>query len=87
MTTASHAFAGCTSLLPPSLSYGGEGPAAVLAYLKRKSFLEHPPLRYAIYASVLVACKQEGSRVAERGPPPPSRPVVSAPHPLHSHNS
>ncbi|GMI39524.1 hypothetical protein TeGR_g14536 [Tetraparma gracilis] len=41
-------------------------PAAVLAYLKRKSFLERAPLRYAVYASVLVARKQEGRRVAER---------------------
>jgi hypothetical protein len=61
-----NAFAFCTSLLPPSLSEAGADPAAVLAYLKRKSFLERAPLRYAIYASVLVARKQEGKRVAER---------------------
>jgi hypothetical protein len=61
-----HAFVGCTSLLPPSLSAEGADPAAVLAHLKRQSFLERAPLRYAIYASVLVARKQEGRKVAER---------------------
>ncbi|GMI31890.1 hypothetical protein TeGR_g3613 [Tetraparma gracilis] len=60
------AFRGCTSLLPPSLSARGADPAAVLAYLKRKSKDERMALRYAIYASVLVARKQEGRRVAER---------------------
>jgi hypothetical protein len=61
-----NAFVGCTSLLPPELSAPSADPAAVLAYLKRKSFLERAPLRYAVYASVLVARKQEGRRVAER---------------------
>ncbi|GMI40939.1 hypothetical protein TeGR_g15280 [Tetraparma gracilis] len=61
-----NAFAGCTSLLPPSLSDRDADPAAVLAFLKRKSFLERAPLRYAIYACVLAARKQEGKRVAER---------------------
>ncbi|GMI57720.1 hypothetical protein TeGR_g9977 [Tetraparma gracilis] len=61
-----HAFAGCTSLLPPSLSAPNADPAAVLAYLKRKSKDERMAARYAIYASVLVARKQEGRRVAER---------------------
>jgi hypothetical protein len=61
-----HAFAGCTSLLPPSLSKMNADPAAVLAYLKRKSKDERMAARYAIYASVLVARKQEGRRVAER---------------------
>ncbi|GMI30306.1 hypothetical protein TeGR_g2317 [Tetraparma gracilis] len=37
-----NAFAGCTSLLPPSLSNEGAAPAAVLAHLKSKSFLEIP---------------------------------------------
>ena len=37
-----HAFAGCTSLLPPSLSKYNADPAAVLAHLKRKAFLETP---------------------------------------------
>ncbi|GMI20544.1 hypothetical protein TeGR_g14142 [Tetraparma gracilis] len=37
-----HAFAGCTSLLPPSLSKKDADPAAVLAHLKRKAFLETP---------------------------------------------
>jgi hypothetical protein len=31
-----NAFAGCTSLLPPSLSKANADPAAVLAYLKEK---------------------------------------------------
>jgi hypothetical protein len=61
-----HAFAGCTSLLPPSLSKGDADPAAVLTYLKRKSKDERMAARYSIYASVLVARKQEGRRVAER---------------------
>jgi hypothetical protein len=61
-----NAFYGCTSLLPPSLSQLNADPAAVLAYLKKAAFNERAPLRYAIYASVLVARKQEGRRVAER---------------------
>jgi hypothetical protein len=36
------AFYGCTSLLPPSLSKKDADPAAVLAHLKRKAFLETP---------------------------------------------
>ena len=55
-----HAFADCTSLLPPSLSARHADPAAVLAYLKRKSFLERAPLRYAVYASIRRARDQEG---------------------------
>ncbi|GMI32578.1 hypothetical protein TeGR_g3757 [Tetraparma gracilis] len=62
----SNAFRGCTSLLPPSLSKLDADPAAVLAFLKRKSKDERMAARYAIYASVLVARKQEGRRVAER---------------------
>jgi len=54
-----HAFAGCTSLLPPSLSAGDADPAAVLAFLKRKSFLELAPLRYAVYACVRRARDRE----------------------------
>ena len=61
-----NAFYNCTSLLPPSLSARDADPAAVLAYLKRKSKDERMAARYAIYASVLVARKQEGRRVAER---------------------
>jgi hypothetical protein len=57
---------GCTSLLPPSLSNQDADPASVLAYLKRKSKDERMAARYAIYASVLVARKQEGKRVAVR---------------------
>ncbi|GMI51629.1 hypothetical protein TeGR_g9534 [Tetraparma gracilis] len=37
-----NAFFGCTSLLPPSLSKYDADPAAVLAHLKRKAFLETP---------------------------------------------
>jgi hypothetical protein len=58
--TGDHTFTGCTSLLPPSLSAWDADPAAVLAYLKRKSFLERAPLRYAIYASARRARDQEG---------------------------
>jgi hypothetical protein len=61
-----NAFYGCTSLLPRSLSKFNADPAAVLAYLKRKSKDERMAARYAIYASVLVARKQEDRRVAER---------------------
>ncbi|GMI19407.1 hypothetical protein TeGR_g12130 [Tetraparma gracilis] len=61
-----HAFWNCTSLLPPSLSAGDADPAAVLAYLKSKSFLERAPLRYAVYASIRRARDQEGRKVAER---------------------
>jgi hypothetical protein len=43
----SHAFVGCTSLLPPSLSARNADPAAVLTFLKRKSFLERAPERRA----------------------------------------
>ena len=47
-----HAFAGCTSLLPPSLSAMHADPAAVLAFLKRKSFLERAPERRAFLCSL-----------------------------------
>ncbi|GMI24802.1 hypothetical protein TeGR_g10022 [Tetraparma gracilis] len=47
-----HAFAGCTSLLPPSLSDADADPAAVLAFLKRKSFLERAPERRAFLCSL-----------------------------------
>ena len=46
------AFAGCTSLLPPSLSAWDADPAAVLAFLKRKSFLERAPERRAFLCSL-----------------------------------
>ncbi|GMI27568.1 hypothetical protein TeGR_g6517 [Tetraparma gracilis] len=46
------AFWGCTSLLPPSLSARGADPAAVLAFLKRKSFLERAPERRAFLCSL-----------------------------------
>jgi hypothetical protein len=61
-----HAFAGCTGLLPPELAAPRADPAAVLAYLKWKSFREQAPLRYAVYACVLAARKQEGRKIAER---------------------
>jgi hypothetical protein len=54
-----NAFYGCSSLLPPSLSKEGADPAAVLAYLKRKSKDERVLARYAIYASVRRARDQE----------------------------
>jgi hypothetical protein len=47
-----HAFAGCTSLLPPSLSKYDADPAAVLAFLKRMSFLERAPERRAFLTSL-----------------------------------
>ena len=47
-----HAFHGCSSLLPPSLSKKGADPAAVLAFLKRKSFLERAPERRAFLCSL-----------------------------------
>jgi hypothetical protein len=65
-----HAFAGCTSLLPPSLSAGDADPAAVLAYLKRRSFLERAPLRYAVYASVRRARDQEEEPRTHESPTP-----------------
>jgi hypothetical protein len=49
---AGHAFKGCTSLLPPSLSARDADPAAVLAFLKRKSFLERAPERRAFLCSL-----------------------------------
>jgi hypothetical protein len=47
-----NAFEGCTSLLPPSLSAPHADPAAVLAFLKRKSFLERAPERRAFLCSL-----------------------------------
>ncbi|GMI19472.1 hypothetical protein TeGR_g9283 [Tetraparma gracilis] len=47
-----NAFHGCTSLLPPSLSDGDADPAAVLAFLKRKSILERAPERRAFLCSI-----------------------------------
>jgi hypothetical protein len=41
-----HAFTGCTSLLPPSLSAWDADPAAVLAYLKEKSRKERAPIAF-----------------------------------------
>jgi hypothetical protein len=63
-----HAFAGCTSLLPPSLSAWNADPAAVLAYLKRKSKDERVLARYAIYASVRRARDQENSPRTDESP-------------------
>ncbi|GMI55071.1 hypothetical protein TeGR_g15122, partial [Tetraparma gracilis] len=50
--TGAHAFAGCTSLLPPSLSEYNADPAAVLAFLKRKSILERAPERRTFLCSL-----------------------------------
>jgi hypothetical protein len=63
-----HAFTRCTSLLPPSLSARHADPAAVLAFLKRKSFLERAPLRYAVYASVRRARDQENEPRTDGSP-------------------
>jgi hypothetical protein len=54
-----NAFYNCTSLLPPSLSSYRADPAAVLAYLKRKSKDERVLARYAVYASIRRARDQE----------------------------
>jgi hypothetical protein len=50
--TWGHAFTKCTSLLPPSLSAMDADPAAVLAFLKRKSILERAPERRAFLCSL-----------------------------------
>jgi hypothetical protein len=55
-----NAFYNFTSLLPPSLSARDADPAAVLAYLKRKSKDERVAARYAIYASALRARSEDG---------------------------
>jgi hypothetical protein len=47
-----NAFWGCTSLLPPSLSAFRADPAAVLAFLKRKSILERVAERRAFLCSL-----------------------------------
>jgi hypothetical protein len=65
-----HAFAGCTSLLPPSLSTSHADPAAVLAYLKRKSKDERVLARYTIYASVRRARDQENAPRTLESPTP-----------------
>jgi hypothetical protein len=65
-----NAFCSCTSLLPPSLSAMNADPAAVLAYLKKKSFNERAPLRYAIYASALRARGEEELERTDESPTP-----------------
>ncbi|GMI29068.1 hypothetical protein TeGR_g7521 [Tetraparma gracilis] len=62
------AFQGCTLLLPPSLSKPSADPAAVLAYLKRKSKDERVLARYAIYASIRRARDQEGEPRTDESP-------------------
>jgi hypothetical protein len=47
-----NAVSGCTSLLPPSLAARDADPAAILAFLKRKSFLERAPERRAFLCSL-----------------------------------
>jgi hypothetical protein len=61
-----NAFTGCTSLLPPSLSAMNADPAAVLAFLKRKSFLERAPERRAFLCSL----KQSHSSYYDRSGDP-----------------
>jgi hypothetical protein len=63
-----NAFAGCTSLLPPSLSKLDADPAAFLAYLKRKSKDERVLARYAVYASVRRARDQEEEPRTDESP-------------------
>jgi len=65
-----NAFYGCTSLLPPSLSKKDADPAAVLAYLKRKSKDERVLARYAIYASIRRARDQEEEPRTDESPTP-----------------
>jgi hypothetical protein len=65
-----NAFAHCTSLLPPSLSEYDADPAAVLAFLKRKSKDERAAARYAIYASALRARSQEEEERPAESPTP-----------------
>jgi hypothetical protein len=65
-----HAFVGCTSLLPPSLSARHANPAAVLAYLKRTSKDERILARYAIYASIRRARDEEGEPRTLSSPTP-----------------
>jgi hypothetical protein len=61
-----HAFAGCTSLLPPSLSARDADPAAVLTFLKRKSFLERAPMMRTLLCSL----KQSHSSYYDRSGDP-----------------
>ncbi|GMI25621.1 hypothetical protein TeGR_g4384 [Tetraparma gracilis] len=55
-----NAFYNCTSLLPPSLSKKNADPAAVLAHLKRKAFLETPA-----GAAELAVERENAARAAE----------------------
>jgi hypothetical protein len=61
-----NAFYGCTSLLPPSLSAEDADPATVLAFLKRKSFLERAPMMRALLCSL----KQSHSSYYDRSGDP-----------------
>jgi hypothetical protein len=65
-----NAFWGCTSLLPPALAAHNADPTAVLAFLRRKARRERAPLRYAIYASVRRARRQEGLPRTAASPAP-----------------
>ena len=60
-----NAFYGCTSLLPPSLSKLGADSAAVLAFLKRKSFLERAPERRAFLTSLRHAKRDYYNRTGD----------------------
>jgi hypothetical protein len=77
-----NAFEGCTSLLPPSLSDGRADPAAVLAFLKRKSKDERAAARYAIYASALRARSEEDQPVTSESPTPLAFALAKLPPPL-----
>jgi hypothetical protein len=61
-----HAFYNCTKLLPPSLSKKDADPAAVLAFLKRKSFLERAPMMRTLLCSL----KQSHSSYYDRSGDP-----------------
>jgi hypothetical protein len=65
-----NAFVGCTSLLPPSLSAPLADPAAVLAFLKRKSKDERVLARYAVYSSIRRARDQEEEPRTDESPTP-----------------
>jgi hypothetical protein len=60
-----HAFAECTSLLPPSLSKKDADPAAVLAYLKEMASNEREAARAAELAARAAELEVERARVAE----------------------
>jgi hypothetical protein len=74
-----HAFTDCTSLLPPSLSVWDADPAAVLAFLVRKSRDERAAARFAIYASALRARGEEDEPRTPESPTPLAFAVAKLP--------